>query len=123
LGAANLLNLFALTPVHGAIGYRGASRIERTGDSRVGEPFIKQRTHSSLERFAEADRMLAQVLNRFRLQERGRRAPRRQMIRSKNRFLRANFLALALRSSVHPELAIDAADVSPRVQGSPNRLR
>jgi hypothetical protein len=30
--------------------------------------------------------------------------------------MRANFLALALRSSVHPELATDAADVSPRDQ-------
>jgi len=30
--------------------------------------------------------------------------------------------ALALRSSVPPELASDVADVSPRVQGRPNRL-
>ncbi len=54
-----LLNSFALTPVHAAIGYCGASDIERTGDSSIGKPFIKQRTHSSLERFAKADRVLA----------------------------------------------------------------
>src|SRR5262249_47602447 len=40
----------------------------------------------------------------------------------KNRLLSASFRALALRSSVQPELASDAADVSPRVQGRPNRL-
>jgi hypothetical protein len=53
--------------VHGAIGYRGASDIERVRNGRVGKPFIEQCTHFSLERFAEADRVLAQVLNRFRL--------------------------------------------------------
>jgi hypothetical protein len=28
------------------------------GEVRIGKPFIKQRTHSSLERFAKADRVL-----------------------------------------------------------------
>ena len=77
--AASLLKLLALAPVHRAIGYRGASDIERPRDSRVGEPFIEQRTHSSLECLAKPDRMLAQVFDRFCLQERCRRAPRRQM--------------------------------------------
>ncbi len=40
----------------------------------------------------------------------------------KNRLLRASFRALTLRSSVQPELASDVADVSPRVQGRPNRF-
>jgi predicted DNA-binding ribbon-helix-helix protein len=70
---------FAPAPVHGAIGYRGASDTERTRDSRIGKPLIEQRTHSSLERFAKADRVLAQILNRFRLQKRGRGASWCQM--------------------------------------------
>jgi hypothetical protein len=54
-----LLNSFAPTPVHGAIGHRGASDIERTRGSRIGKPFVEQRTHSSLERFAKTDGVLA----------------------------------------------------------------
>ena len=41
---------------------------------------------------------------------------------AKKRLLRASLLAFALRLSFHPELACDGAEVSPRVQGSPNRL-
>ncbi len=65
--------------MHRAISYRGASDIERSRDSGVAKAFIEQRTHSSLECLAKADRMLPQVLNSFRLQERRRYAPRCQM--------------------------------------------
>ena len=77
--AANLLESLSLAPMRGAIGHRGPSNIECACDSRIGNPFIEQRMHSSLERFAKAGRMLAQVFDRFRLQERGRCASRRRM--------------------------------------------
>jgi hypothetical protein len=49
-----------------------------------------------------------------------RRGP--EWAKAKNRDFRASFLALIRRSAVHPEDLCDAADVSPRVQGSPNLL-
>jgi hypothetical protein len=58
--------VFALAPMHGAIGHCGASNTNRLRDSRICKPLIEQGTHSSLERFAETNRMLAQVASALR---------------------------------------------------------
>ena len=114
---------FRFAPPLEAFEHGGVVNLEYSGDRPSAEPLLSQDTHSCVKFSSPYGVALApkcSTASAFRNGANSRRGVRWANL--KNWLFRASFRALALRSSVQPELASDAADVSPRVQGRPNRF-